>query len=205
MMKYHIYILLCLTVLSCSKEKESRLINEWNLSINGRYAISSLEWDGDGIDLNNDGVASSDLIEEYRHFRNWQELSFSACKVKLIEEIGHYYSLTIKLPIQHITMNSHDDSFQLDENGYGGVHLLLFRLNKKGELDIKKEEEDIITVIPESEKYSANYASCGGTEIILMKDGIIKFATNCYLYDYSSNGFVTGKMTGTLTREKSYL
>lgn len=61
-------IILMLTFLltastSCHKEKENK-ISETSEFIRGTYKLKSIIWEGDPIDLNNDGVQSNDLYVE---------------------------------------------------------------------------------------------------------------------------------------------
>ncbi len=201
-----IHLFACLLFYSCSPFNTDNIIRDWNNSISGRYGFQSLEWEGNAIDLNNDGIASTNLIEEYMLFSSCHssmELNQS-CKVREIEEVNHRYYLSITFPLQRITQDRLDNSFQLDKSGTIEAHLICFYLDKKGNLHTEKETDKMVSEIPESEKYTANHAQCGGTEILHIKDGVIEFTTDCRLYDYSSGGFVTGKIRGTFIRIASY-
>lgn len=66
-MKKILYMALCaICVLSCSEDIWIEDLKEMEKDkIRGRYELVSAVWEGDPIDLNDDGVATNDYLEEF--------------------------------------------------------------------------------------------------------------------------------------------
>ena len=99
-----ILLLVVLSGFLCScRDHYSDLINETADRIEGTYDLEAIAWEGEPVDLNNDGIASKDLLQELLSLPTNAENNHQAVvtSITLDRSIG---AIGMDLPMQNVSI-----------------------------------------------------------------------------------------------------
>ena len=187
--------LLVLAVSSCAKE-DNNILRDANESIMGKYQCTSITWNGDPVDLNNDGAASQDIMTEFNNMDFCREIVKTILRIREATDIGQYMNFTIEVPMQDIVYSKIDDTYELQNSTYGNGMTIGFSfiVDNEGNISFKTtpENDSVLTKeYPDSiEHYDYQFTSA--KEISLLNPGIITAKINSAYWDHSKGEMVYG-------------
>lgn len=196
--------LLC-CLISCNKEYSS-IVKETSLTIEGRYDCISAEWLGIPIDINNDGVRSCNIIDEFMGLSNsLSSLGDNVMVLTGVENIGQRGCMAIRFPMQYIRENHSDKSLSFaNPLGSTAWYEFYFSIDHKGNI----LWEDPISISNPTEYIQdeghycdgIDYLKTGPANVRYILDGTICITFNVTYYDWSSQSWASGKIEGRYKR-----
>lgn len=189
-------LLLLLAVFSCGNVEDNTL-RDANESIMGKYKCTSMIWHGGSIDLNDDGIASEDIMAEFSNMDLCQIVIETPLRIEEAQEVGQYIDFYLEVPMQDIKYSKINDTYELLNSTYGnGMSLsfafiidsegnISFRTNPENDSVLTKEYPDFI------EHYEYQFISAD--EISLLSPGIIVAKVKSAYFDHLTREMVYGE------------
>lgn len=189
-------LLLVLAVSSCGKVGDNTL-RDANESIMGKYECTSMIWNGGSIDLDNDGIASEDIMAEFRNMDLCQIVIETPLRIKEAQEIGQYMDFYLEVPMQDIRYNKVDDTYELLNSAYGnGMSLgFAFIIDSKGNISLRANRENDSVLTNEYPDFIEHYEYqfTSADEISLLSPGIIVAKVKSAYFDHLTREMVYGE------------
>lgn len=155
---------------SCRKESNSNSVKETANMICGTYNLKMIKWEGEPVDVNNDGVASNNLYQELMDLpTNAENKDNYTAQVFLYSEDMSKATISMMLPIQNYSISSDGRYPEVWMIGNPLPMHLSYSIDSKGSIQVERFES---FNLPESDSR---------VELKRMKNGTISFDLNEHL------------------------
>lgn len=189
--------LLALTGILISCRKNDVRVPDVSEKIAGVYELVRIQWDGDPVDVNNDGVTGNNLYPEL------MTLSTNAqgvYKTQVLVSDSSSGSIGMYIPLQNVSV-THDGRYP--KGFMTGMALplsLLFHIDREGSISV--DHFDSLDV-PESESRIEMKRIHDG-QATFDELGHFVFTVHNTLYDHATDQLVDGIITYTYTRVQPF-
>ncbi len=192
---------------SCGKPDNKALLRETCDGLMGKYLCSSITFLGNPIDINGDGAANTDLIEEFKNLGNPMIAVNAYQRVYPASDYGEKVGINLEIPLQHVNFYKHENryipninassmhvkfSYSVDESG-----TVTFNVHNDENSKLWKEDDDEIERVDNMDTK--------GVYITRLKDGVLVAIIDCAYYDYSTEMYLKGPVEFVYERVASSL
>ena len=182
---------------SCCKEVVSS-VEETADKVEGVYDLIRATWQGNPIDVNNDGIAGTELLPELMSLPTNAQNRFIVSMLPISMD-RQYGCLGMQLPMQNVYAESDGVYPKGCMVGNTLYVSMAYQIDEKGSLSV--EHFDSVDC-PESEKRIEWKRIRNGT-VNLGQQGEILFTVSYTLYDHKDNQLVDGIMKYTFKKKES--
>ena len=186
---FALFVLVSGLFCSCRKDSNSNSVIEIANKICGTYNLKMIKWEGEPVDVNNDGVARNDLYQELMDLpTNAENKDNYISQVSLYSEGMSKATISMMLPIQNYSVASDGRYPEVWMIGNPLSMHLSYSIDSKGSIQVERFES---FNLPESDSR---------IELKRMKNGKVSFDLNEHLtfrteytlYDRISKQLVDG-------------
>lgn len=181
-------------VYSCNKDKVNLITGTAN-KIEGYYELTSIQWDGDPIDINADGHASDDILSELMALPTNAQNSFQSAVLPINSDrsVG---TIGFQFPMQNISRRWDGTMPVSDMIGNTLLLNISYKIEENGTLWVEHFES--MNLSGHSSSVEMNKIN-NGTVKFDMK-GELLFSVNYTLYDHCTKDLVTNTLHYTLRK-----
>ena len=185
-------ISILLSLVSC--EKKPWLEDEYKKvadQINGVYAIYDARWEGEPVDLNNDGKASTDFMQEFSDRIDAGKLYVQEA-IYIPDLSPKVLNYIADIPFQKILKNGVVDNSK-NPSQVTSRFLGYYTINQK--LEIVLEGPMTLLYISDKEYYQDIEYLKSKPVLKLAGNGLLEISFNMTVYDYSTEAWKTAPLT----------
>lgn len=193
----YLLCLLCLLFVSCECEKDDPNPGLESITdlILGEYRCKSMRFEGEPVDLNNDGICSVDLKEEFSYF-SYSCTVFSAPNfIHAVSEYDTEEFFNLKVPIQGIKYDKVSNLFSLMSD-YGSNFYVCFsyRVNTDGTFEFFTRNDRLNSSCRDSDWEILDWdnANTKGENVVYFDNGFLIVQIMGAYYDFHTKNIVTG-------------
>ena len=198
-----IFCLLSILAGSCKKDDSRMVLEQATDTIRGKYKCVSMYYDGEALDLNNDGICSTDLKMELEDYVNARIAINDVIRISAAEDFYEEEFFDVHLPAQDIKYDKRSKRYSLLVDGlYGSNYYIPFsyQVNRDGCLELFVRNDLLPSIsrstnefwdLDDEFRHIDIYYSCGN-RIVSFKDGVLVIRIIGAYYDFHTEKFVTG-------------
>lgn len=196
-MKYNTLIPLFLVFLLSSCSKEDRSLVQATDSVRGKYAIVSMQWEGDPIDLDGDGKCHTDLMTEFSVFDNALSIFAHPVYIYPADAFDRECSIQLEIPMQMLKYDKVTAEYSLLNDLCGGNLYVFFAytVHKDGFLSYSTLNDRLNNDLyweGDWEIDNVDYLYTQGDSVLSLKDGVLSVRIIGAYYDFLTEKLVTG-------------
>lgn len=203
-----LFSVLCLLCTGCYKRPSfTKEQEEAYYSIKGTYCIESISWDGQPVDLDNDGLPSSDLYNELKGFAlvDIEDEAAAGVHSNSLEFPGAVFDgcVSIALPFQGVERSS-SSAISCAPEGLRWHASLMFVIDRDGTVSF----DTISDLGLNDDDYRLDVSYVRDAKLQKSGAGRLQLSADWLFYDYATSSVVTGGVTVTYVRtgmDTSYL
>ena len=188
-------VAIIMALVSCTpKEDPQELLNNVCDQIRGKYICKSITFKGEPLDLNNDSIRSTDLIEELAQLPNCDMAIRDILRIFPAREYNSESSINIFVSAQVIDYDKVEQTYKIKEIGAALYLAFAYYVDQQGNISFITQNEEITDFTDESdfEITAINLQYFKGDRIESLENGILKALAYGSYYDYSTEKLVTG-------------
>lgn len=203
-MKKILFVFASLCLLSgCEKPDHSKdLLNSVCEGMMGKYVCKSITYLGEPIDVNGDGVCSTDLVSEFKGLDNCITAIETFQRISPAPDYNVRQNINLEIPIQNVDYDQRWDVYRTSLTGNMMFITFSYTVANDGSVtfDVHPEED--------SKYYKETYTGIDyldngfthGDRIVSISNGILVAVINCAFYDYNTKTFIKGQAEYTYER-----
>ena len=196
--------MLLFSVVACDNTPETDpRLEKMNDLYRGTYVCKSATFQGDALDLNNDGTCSKDFMAEFKGLFNCEIALKRNAIVRPVSEFGKEMSFPVALPLHNISYNKLDKEIIKPTNGNYTFVPFYYSFTEDGKANVRFNNEEIEDHSSDESDifrcFDSRYAKI--KEVNAFGNGKISFTAEGMYYDFKTNKTVQGTVLYVYERE----
>lgn len=187
-------LLMGIISVSCSKPADDTL-KMFTDKIAGSYECKSITISGDPLDLNDDGIAGTDMIAEFNGFYLAALRISAPITITAASDYGQWKNIQLEIPKQCVHYDKSTSRYEIRDMATGEGMFIFFRysIDGSGHIDVTPHNEANDTLGSEDDDmiYLVDYKGNSAKKLSFKQEGGFEALIDCTCYDFSTDRLVT--------------
>ena len=177
-----------LMLASCS-EVEDDSLERITDTIRGKYECKSVSIQGRSLDLNGDGIASGDMLDEFEKFWSPGDILL---RVFPVRQYGEEQVMSVEIPKQDVYYDKRSGEYETP-NLYGYTMFInfMYSIDETGALSTRPGSYNDISSEDDGMIYHVDFRDNSAVWLTMDRKGKIEAMIECTCYDFASGELIT--------------